>query len=672
MHMYMLYVQCTCTSCDMYETIVMMYMYMYSYWTALLLSIRSVLMVHLLMYMYSIHASSLALQSILCRFPSSVTSMAVHPLEPHYLAVGLGDGTIRLLDRRRTDYWQDSGAGEPLFLGAGCSLVKYRPASLGDQKLKITSVNFNHSGTEILASYSEDYVYLFNSGLHGVGSDITLTQPHISKPLYLSQCERYPGGRARRSRVHRKPITLQGRTTATETSPIATNDSSGDSVPSVQGASEGEVRGHDRSSPAAKRIRLRGDWSDTGPEARPESQSEPPQGAGLMNRMSRMFARWVNMSLDNISGEEGEGEEGEGRERERGSESSSDEMSLYLSSESDEVGPTDEDVTDPRPHRDELQERDRVDADMDHVLQEETGRARNSAVGEATEGVMRSAVQEATESAMRSAVQEAIDRAMEGAVREAMDRAVDEAERRPVDITRADTAIRDETDVKSDTVDCAVDGQTSRNSGGDGAELAVDDTVDKTVDNGEDTAGERAREHTITDPMQHLAEKTKDNVRENATDTSARNTSLSRGDSSEMRASPRDRLSSTGSSPRGAACRPLATEVRETSSPSFPSETSPVYGKSCDQSYDRSHDHSYRRSRFKVQRRREGRGDDRRDLAEGKEETLKGQSAEEEEEEEAEVNRRLMRETTRSVQNHLQPFMVYKGHRNSRTMVHYM
>ena len=463
---------------------------------------------------------------------------------------------------------------------------------------------------------------------------------------------------------------LQGRTTATETSPVATNDSSRDSIPSVQDVPEGEVRGHDRSSPAAKRIRLRGDWSDTGPEARPESQSEPPQGAGLMNRMSRMFARWVNMSLDNISGEEGEGEEGEGGERGRGSESSSDEMSLYLSSESDEVGPIDEDATDPRPHRDELQGRDRADA---HMLQEEAGRARNSAVGEATEGVMRSAVQEATESAMRSAVQEAIDRAMEGAVREAMDRAVDEADRRPVDITRADTAIRDETDVKSDTVDCAVDGQTSRNSGGDGMELAVDDTVDKTVDNGEDTAGERAGEHTITDPMEHPVEKTKDNVRENATDTSARNTSLSTGDSSEMRASPRDRLSSTSSSPRGAACIPLATEVRETSSPSFPSETSPVYGKSCDQSCDRSHDHSYRRSRFKVQRRREGRGDDRRDLAEGKEETLKGQSAEEEEEEEeAEVNRRLMRETARSVQNHLQPFMVYKGHRNSRTMVHYM
>ena len=109
-------------------------------------------------------------QGALCRFPAAVTSMAIHPLEPHYMVVGLGDGTIRLLDRRRADYWQDPGNIEsfnPLLMGASCALVKYRPDSLKNQKLKITSVNFNPNGTQILASYSEDYVYLFNCGLYG-------------------------------------------------------------------------------------------------------------------------------------------------------------------------------------------------------------------------------------------------------------------------------------------------------------------------------------------------------------------------------------------------------------------------------------------------------------------------------------------------------------------------
>ena len=185
---------------------------------------------------------------------------------------------------------------------------------------------------------------------------------------------------------------------------------------------------------------------------------------------------------------------------------------------------------------------------------------------------------------------------------------------------------------------------------------------------------------------------------------------------------------SSSSSPHSGTSRPLVSEVRENSTPGFPSASAVdeglhfrgVASGSPDQSRDTSHDHSYRRSRFRVQRNR---GDRRRERDERGEEVRVGGGAgggggrkeeereggagdvgmeEEEREERREggagdvgmeeeeredrregvrekegcegyweenVEKRLMMEAMRSVQSHLQPFMVYKGHRNSRTMV---
>ncbi|MEQ2264737.1 hypothetical protein XENORESO_017973, partial [Xenotaenia resolanae] len=48
--------------------------------------------------------------------------------------------------------------------------------------------------------------------------------------------------------------------------------------------------------PPVKRLRLRGDWSDTGPRARPESErerdGEQSPNVSLMQRMSDMLSRW--------------------------------------------------------------------------------------------------------------------------------------------------------------------------------------------------------------------------------------------------------------------------------------------------------------------------------------------------------------------------------------------
>ena len=61
-----------------------------------------------------------------------------------------------------------------------------------------------------------------------------------------------------------------------------------------------------------KKLRLRGDWSDTGPEAQPEGSSGS-QGRNLMSHMSRMFAQWIDMSLSSDEqGQQGEGGGGGG------------------------------------------------------------------------------------------------------------------------------------------------------------------------------------------------------------------------------------------------------------------------------------------------------------------------------------------------------------------------
>lgn len=176
---------------------------------------------------------------------------------------------------------------------------KYRASTLGQRSYKITSVQFNSVGSELLVNYSEDYLYLFNSGLFGVG-----TGP-IPKPVYISQCEWYPGvSRQRRGNDDVKPKPI-GSSVASQLEKVAQHINTTEEPPPT------------------KKIRLRGDWSDTGPEARPETQSAP-EGGSLMSRMSRMFAQWIDMSIDPSDNQEHGGRrrrrrrEAEGGQRDRG------------------------------------------------------------------------------------------------------------------------------------------------------------------------------------------------------------------------------------------------------------------------------------------------------------------------------------------------------------------
>ncbi len=242
------------------------------------------------------------LQNVLYDFSSAVTCMAVHPLSPHYVAIAVGDGSVMLLDRRKTG----SALTEitPSSLVQDSTLHKFRPDGVGSQPRKITSVQFNPVGSELLVSYSEDYVYLFSSGLFGAGNT---QSPAIPKPMNSYSpliCRK----RSRSDAVRSKPP---------KTSNVA-------DLLGIQSSSSNEE------PPPVKRFRVRGDWSDTGPDARPEEELElqgrnrPSQN--LMNRMSQMFAQWIDISL---SPEENEGDERPRRNNVSASSSSSSNDSSF-------------------------------------------------------------------------------------------------------------------------------------------------------------------------------------------------------------------------------------------------------------------------------------------------------------------------------------------------------
>ncbi|XP_029922614.1 DDB1- and CUL4-associated factor 6-like [Myripristis murdjan] len=168
-------------------------------------------------------------QDILIDCRRAVTSMAISPLEPFYLAAGCSDSSVRIYDRRMLG---TLATGSQLGSGALGMCVRFVPIHLINKFSRITSLCYSGDGRQVLASYSSDYLYLF--------------------------------------------------------------DPRDDTARELKGPSQ-----HNKSEqrqPPVKRLRLRGDWSDTGPLARPESErwrhGESQSETSLLQRISDMMSRW--------------------------------------------------------------------------------------------------------------------------------------------------------------------------------------------------------------------------------------------------------------------------------------------------------------------------------------------------------------------------------------------
>ncbi|KAM4699473.1 DDB1- and CUL4-associated factor 6 isoform 2-T3 [Discoglossus pictus] len=117
--------------------------------------------------------------------------------------------------------------------------VRFVPSHLSNKSCRVTSLCYSEDGQEVLVSYSSDYIYLFD--------------PKDDQAKAL----KFPSSDQRREEVRQPPV---------------------------------------------KRLRLRGDWSDTGPRARPESErdrdGDQSTNASLMQRMSDMLSRWFEEASD--------------------------------------------------------------------------------------------------------------------------------------------------------------------------------------------------------------------------------------------------------------------------------------------------------------------------------------------------------------------------------------
>ncbi|XP_065364344.1 DDB1- and CUL4-associated factor 6-like [Calliphora vicina] len=186
--------------------------------------------------------------NILILSPSAVNAIDLSPVSSNYLAVGSSDAIVRIYDRRYLSVI-DFNDGNTASADKHTRPVKAYPIPLpSSRQYRITCIRYSPEETELLVSYSSEYLYLFDLKHEGVNVD------DLPKGRYV----------ANRGNSPPPPMTAEQVT---------------------------------------RRLRLRGDWSDTGPDARPErdpngrvdvGQVRPQLQPNIMSRMTEVISRMLN------------------------------------------------------------------------------------------------------------------------------------------------------------------------------------------------------------------------------------------------------------------------------------------------------------------------------------------------------------------------------------------
>ena len=217
-------------------------------------------------------------EDIMINCSKAVTAISINPLFPYQLAVGSGDSKVRIFDRRQLGTVNTGHT--PDKTGLHGLVSRFSVPEHGDKLRRLTCVSWRPDGRELLASYSSDYIYVFNpnSDTEEGGKKLKVGKQSVKK---LSR------------RMNKSP------------QPV-------------------------------KRLRLRGDWSDTGPHSRPETEARQGQqqergesGASeretretyqlsLMQRMTDALSRMLNdpstrLAMQRLNNQ-GEGAEMSGNE----------------------------------------------------------------------------------------------------------------------------------------------------------------------------------------------------------------------------------------------------------------------------------------------------------------------------------------------------------------------
>ncbi|XP_067639974.1 DDB1- and CUL4-associated factor 6-like isoform X2 [Eurosta solidaginis] len=190
--------------------------------------------------------------NILIFSPSAVNAMDLSPISNYYVAVGSSDAIVRIYDRRYLSVIDFSDGSIPTTDRHTRPIKAYPIPMTTNRQYRTTCVRYSPEETELLVSYSSEYLYLFD--LRRDGADVN---------------ELYEKGR----------------------STTDANSSSSSAVPALT------------AEQVTRRLRLRGDWSDTGPDARPENyrrgrveigQVRPQLQANIMSRMTEVISRMLN------------------------------------------------------------------------------------------------------------------------------------------------------------------------------------------------------------------------------------------------------------------------------------------------------------------------------------------------------------------------------------------
>ncbi|XP_014207822.1 DDB1- and CUL4-associated factor 6 isoform X1 [Copidosoma floridanum] len=182
-------------------------------------------------------------EDVLISLSKAITAVSVNPILSHQVTIGCSDSIVRTFDRRML---RTQATGWTDHGTSAKSLCSFTVPEFEGNSYRITSLSYSPDGQDVLVSYSSEQLYLF-------------------------------GTKERRSNQLTKKIITENKK---KPYPI-------------------------RSSQPVRRLRLRGDWSDTGPDARPEreggrnsrteiSQARPVLHTSLMQRMTDVLTRMLN------------------------------------------------------------------------------------------------------------------------------------------------------------------------------------------------------------------------------------------------------------------------------------------------------------------------------------------------------------------------------------------
>lgn len=187
--------------------------------------------------------------NILILSPSAVTAMTLSPISMNYIALGSSDSHVRIYDRRFLKMVDCNSPGSPNDRHT-VPVKMFTNPSMEKRSFRVTSIAYSQDESELLVNYSSDHLYLF---------DVTKEGIEVSAAQASSSAEKGKRGSKTQHSID--------------------------------------------SPPPVRRLRLRGDWSDTGPEARPAremasrvfgaGQARPQLQATIMHRMTEVLSRML-------------------------------------------------------------------------------------------------------------------------------------------------------------------------------------------------------------------------------------------------------------------------------------------------------------------------------------------------------------------------------------------